>query len=389
MNLPDFEALLTPTGQTLIAQAAALAPTEASFLTCLARLKHAPPALAKAALETAILRTKAREKFARAESMYFTREALEQATREPIARYRAARFAPFDRVAELGCGIGGDTLGLAQYTTVLAFEQEALRLRMAEQNMIAYAVADRVTFRPADITQMPFPVVPAAFCDPARRSDQRRRFSVRDYEPSLEAVTGWLAHTPAIGVKISPGVNVDEIRQLDCEVEFISFAGELKECVLWFGPLKTAHRRATLLPGPHTLIADDGEPIAPRPPRAYLYEPDPAILRAGLVTTLAAQLNATQIDPDIAYLTSDELTPTPWATPYRVQAAFPFSLKRLRQYVREHHIGQVTVKKRGSPLEPEALIKQLKPSGPESAIVFLTHVQGEPYVVMAKACFTQ
>src|SRR6185436_10474384 len=121
------------------------------------------------------------------------------------------------------------------------------------------------------------------------------------------------------------------------------------------------------------------------PPLAYLYEPDPAILRAGLVTTLAAQLDAQQLDPDIAYLTSDTLKPTPFARAFVIEASFPFQLKRLRERLRELRVGEVQVKKRGSPLEPEELIQQLKLSGPEKRIVFLTLVQGKAYVLIGQA----
>src|SRR5262249_11287433 len=95
----------------------------------------------------------------------------------------------------------------------------------------------------------------------------------------------------------------DELRALDAETEFISVDGELKECVLWFGPLRTIARRATVLPFRATLAIEgkSPEPIA-GPPRAYLYDPDPAVTRAGLITDLAAQLGAHQLDADLAFL---------------------------------------------------------------------------------------
>ena len=115
MDLADFNDTLTPAGQAALAAATALSPTEETFLTHLTRLQKTWPApLAKAALETAILRGKARAKFSRAAAMYFTREALEQASGERISRYRAARYAGLGRVADLGCGIGGDSVGLAR-----------------------------------------------------------------------------------------------------------------------------------------------------------------------------------------------------------------------------------------------------------------------------------
>lgn len=387
MNLPTFETLLTPTGQAALAAATELNPTEESFLSYLTQLqKHYPSELAKAALETAILRVKAREKFTRADKMYFTREALEQASGEVISRYRAERFVRFSSAADLGCGIGGDTLGLAGHGSVVAVEADPLRLAMAAQNLAAYGYREHVTLIEDDLARMQLPTVEAFFFDPARRAEGRRKFSIYDYQPPLTIVKDWLRHTPAIGVKISPGVKLDELANYACEVEFISEKGELKECALWFGPLKTADRRATLLPGRHTLTASSSVPPSSlSSPLTYLYEPDSAVLRAGLVTTLAAQLEARQLDPDIAYLTSDALTPTPFARAFVIEESFPFQLKRLRERLRTLRVGEVQVKKRGSPLEPEDLIHQLKLSGPEKRIVFLTHVQGKAYVLIGQA----
>ncbi|MCS6909749.1 MAG: hypothetical protein NZM11_04165 [Anaerolineales bacterium] len=394
MDRETFDNLLTSTGQAAIAAAAALQPTEETFLRKLTQLrKHYDAALAKAALETVLLRARARAKFSRAEAMYFTREALEQASSEVVATYRAQRYAGLGRVADVCCGLGGDAIGLAGVAPVMVIDKDPLRLALAQANLAAYGRAAEAV--PADVTIEPLPAADALWLDPSRRAGSRRAFSVRDYTPPLSIIREWLARTPALGVKISPGVDLAELdrsRQSavyglpDFELEFISVHGELKECVLWFGLLRTqAVRRATLLPGPHSLTSNLEPPSSLGPPLAFLYEPDPAVLRAGLVTTLATQLSAYQLDPDIAYLTSDTLTPTPFARAFALEAAFPFQLKRLRAYLRERGVGQVTVKKRGSPLKPEELTRRLRLSGEESRVVFLTHVRGEPYVLIGQA----
>ncbi len=386
MDLATFQTLLTPAGQAALAAAVELAPAEETFLAHWQRLqKHYPSELAKAALETAILRRKAAAKFDRAAAMYFTREALEQASGERISRYRAARYAGHAHAADLGCGLGGDSLGLAEVVPVVTgVDQDPLRLAMAAENLAAYELAERARWVEADVTTLPWPGAGAFFFDPARRVGGRRKFSVRDYEPPLAQVQAWLAQAPAGGVKISPGVDLDELAGYDAEVEFISERGELKECALWFGPLRSAARRATLLPGPHTLLADPTAHTALGPPQAYLYEPDPAVLRAGLVTTLAVQLDARQLDADIAYLTAPHLRPTPFARAYAIEDALPFQLKRLRERLRALHVGRVTVKKRGSPIEPETLIKQLRLEGPEERVVVLTHVEGRAWVLIGQ-----
>ena len=366
-----------------------MAPTEDTFLAHLQRLERAhPAALAKAALETAILRQKARGKFSRAGAMYFTREALEQASGERISRYRATRFTGCAHVADLGCSIGGDSLGLAAAVPVVTgVDRDPLRLAMAAENLAAYGL--RAHWHQTDLTDMAWPGADGFFFDPARRSGGRRKFSVHDYEPPLAQVRAWLDHAPAGGVKISPGVDLDEVAGYDAEVEFISERGELKECVLWFGPLRTAQRRATLLAGgagdaPQSLLPDPAARTVLGPPLAYLYEPDPAVLRAGLVTTLGARLGARQLDADIAYLTADRLQPTAFARAYAIEEALPFQLKRLRERLRALRVGTLTVKKRGSPLEPEALIKQLRLEGPEARVVVLTQVAGKAWALIGK-----
>jgi hypothetical protein len=222
------------------------------------------------------------------------------------------------------------------------------------------------------------------FFDPSRRVSERRIHSVKRYLPSLSTITDWLNHFPALGVKLSPGVQLDELENYDAEIEFISLKGGLKEAVLWFGPLKSAKHRATLLPGPFTLVRkrrqDPNHQLSE--PLSYLYEPDPAILRSGLVQDLAVQLNAYQLDPDIAYLTTDTRLKTPFARVWAIEDWFPFQLKRLRAYLRERHVGQVVIKKRGSPLQPEVLIRDLRLKGDAERVVFLTHLLGRPIVVV-------
>jgi SAM-dependent methyltransferase len=385
VDLASFTQLLTPEGQAALDAAVALEPDTATFLACFNRLSKTYPAdLVRAALETAILRRRAQAKFSRADRMYFTREALEQSSGEIIARHRAVRFGGFPLVADLCCGIGGDTLALAQHRTVLAIDADPLRLAMAEANAAAYEVRDRVTFRAGDVLDL-LDQAPAWFLDPDRRAGGRRHVSLSAYQPRPDAVLARLPAVPALGMKLAPAVPWEELRAFDAEVEFLSVDGELRECCLWFGPLRKNGRRATQLPGPRTLAADIPA-AAPDPgePLAVLYDPDPAVVRAGLVTNLAVGLGARQIDPEIAYLTAERFTPTPFARAWRIEAAFPFQLRRLKEWLRAHHIGRVNVHRRGSAVDPEDLTRRLKLSGDEVRDVFLTRVLGRPFVLIGQ-----
>ncbi|MFO7539850.1 MAG: class I SAM-dependent methyltransferase, partial [Chloroflexota bacterium] len=349
------------------------------------------PALVHALLETAVLRQKAVSKFSRAHQMYFTREALEQASGEMIARYRSHRFARagVQTIADLGCGIGGDSLALSRQATVIGVDQDLTRLRMAVSNVAVYGGNGRFHPVQADLTDLaPLPVS-AFFFDPARRDEFGRRLhSVQTYRPPLALAEQWLTRVPQGAVKVSPAIDYAEVPPA-AELEFVSVEGNVKEGILWFGALQTgAGRRATLLPGGHTLTAgEENEPVPVLPPQQYLYEPDGAVIRAHLVQALAQQMDAGQIDSDIAYLTSDRRHQTPFARRYRLEDHFPFQLKRLRHYLRQRGIGQVTVKKRGSPIDPQWLERQLRLGAGEGQaethrILFLTQVGGEAAVLV-------
>lgn len=390
MNLSQFEALLTPNGQAALQAATALQPRPETFLSCLTKLQKTVDAeVAKAALGVALLRVKGELKFSRAAQMYFERAALEQSSAEVISTWRAQRFATQPHVADCGCGIGGDSLGLAQVVPQLtSIERDPLRLAMARENVRVYQAASCQTdFIQADFREVALPQAAALWLDPARRdANGKRIFSVEGYMPPLSVVHDLPQRN--IGIKVSPAVKLDQLANYDCEVEFISHAGDLKEAVLWFGDLRQAgtQRVATLLPSGKQLRPAAIE-IACTAPAAYLYEPDPAVMRAGAVTALAEQIGATKIDPEIALLTTSEPVETPFAKRFSVVADFPFGLKRTRAELRERNIGRITIKKRGSPIDVDSFAKAMKLKGPKqnSLIVMLTHVLGKPWVVLMRA----
>ncbi|MDB5307992.1 MAG: cap guanine-N2 methyltransferase [Gemmataceae bacterium] len=409
MDLETFRQLLSPAGQTAIADAAVLGPTEAGFLAAFEKLrKRHPPVLAKAALETVLLRGRARGKHSFWERSYYTREALEQASGEAVSRYRAGRFRSFPTVLDLCSGIGTDAVRLALAgSSVEAVESDPLRLAMAEANTAAADLSGRVRFHPGDVLTIPLPPADAAFVDPSRREGERRFLDPDRYTPPLGAV---LARVPSgfpLAAKIAPGVARSDIERYDAEAEFISAGGELKECVLWFGPLKAAKRRATVLSSSssrpeevlpsapaalpqgerraatHTLTADV---LPPDPPpaevRGFVYDPDPAVIRAELLPLVAEQLGAVPVDHGVALLTGAEGISSDFADRYRVEHAAPFHLAKLRDYLRERRVGRVTILKRAIDLDVNEVTRKLKLDGPESRALILTRSLGRPVAVV-------
>jgi hypothetical protein len=387
LTVPTLTALRTAEGTALLAAAASRGVGDSQVLTTSTALRaegHSPESIA-AAVETVRLRERARVKFgADADAMFFTRAGVEQATRSSVAAHRAARFAAVGagHVLDLCCGNGGDLLALARAgLTVEGVDADPLTVAVASANAVALGLADRVTIRCADVTTVDLHGVPAAFCDPARRSRGRRVFDPAAYSPPWDFLRGLAAVVPLSGFKVAPGLDHALIPS-GTEAEWVSDGGDVKELALWSGDLATATRRATLLPSGATLTGT-GTDLAPVGPIGeYLYDPDGAVVRAHLVAELAAQLGATTMDPTIAYLTSDRHVETPFARAYRIDEVLPFSLKRLRAVLRGRGVGRVEIKKRGSALDVEQLRRDLRLSGDSEATVVLTRVSGRPLALL-------
>ena len=136
-EIVDF--LLSAEGARRLEEAATLPLTGKRRLADLSLLRRTlPPEQAGAVLEQATLRRRGAAKFAQAAAMLFTAAGLQQASAEPVAAHRAARFAG-RRVADLTCGIGGDSLALAATAAhLLALDRDPARLRLARHNLSVY-----------------------------------------------------------------------------------------------------------------------------------------------------------------------------------------------------------------------------------------------------------
>lgn len=390
MTPEEFEGLLSGEGQDLLA--GLREHNAVDDLAAATRLRRTHDArLVAAALAQAKLRQRAVAKFGAADAhrMYFTPHGLEQSTRTSVAAHRAQRFAAFGpaAVADLCCGVGGDVIAMLRAgLSVTAVDRDPLTCAVVAANAAALGLADRLRVTCADVTDIGTGGLDGVFVDPARRTARGRVFDPEAYSPPLS----WALDAAATGapgaVKVAPGIPHEAVPPA-AEAEWISDGGDVKEAVLWFDGrgdrVRPGGRRATLLPSGDTLVGR-GLPDPPeRPVGRYLYEPDGAVIRAHLVAEVAEELDGGLIDPTIAYVTADELRPTPYATAYEITDVLPFGLKRLKALLREREVGILTVKKRGSAVDPQDLRRRVRPAGPHSATVFLTRVSGAPSMLVA------
>lgn len=384
-DLSSLSALLTDEGQALLMELRDHSPAQELAIATRLRREH-PPELVSAALGQARLRQRAVAKFGAEDAyrMYFTPNGVEQATRRSVAEYRAARFSALGvgSVADLCSGIGGDAIALARAgVRVLAVDHDPLTAATARANAQALGLSEFIEVRCADVMETDTGPYDAVFVDPARRGGRGRIFDPEAYSPPLSWAIEAARTRPHAALKIAPGIP-HELVPPDFSAEWISDEKDVKEAVLWHGGPATPRITATLLPGPHALPSNELPDPPVRPVGRYLYEPDGAVVRAHLVAEVAEALDGGLIDATIAYITSNELRPTPFATAYEVTDVLPFSLKKLKALLRSRNVGILTVKKRGSAVEPEELRRRVKPQGPNAATVFLTRVNGAPSMLI-------
>lgn len=400
MSTDAISPLLTVEGWELLSSLGPYKEADSLKLNESLRKAGHSPELVAAALTQARLRAKAEAKFGEfAHQMLFTQAGLEQATRLSIAALHAQRFttAGITSVADLGCGLGADSLAMASLDiAITAVEMDEVTAACTTVNLMPFPHATVVC---AKAEETDLAGIEGVWLDPARRttssSGTTRLFDPEAFSPPLSFVEALADKGLAVGVKMGPGIPHEAVPST-AEAQWVSVNGDVVEASLYFNALaRPGIRRAALVTGAegmHELtssIAYDpaAQNVQPGPLAGYLYEPDGAVIRAGLVADLARSMGAHLIDEHIAYLCSDEPVDTPFARRYKVLEVKPFNVKALKAWVKSNRIGVLDIKKRGISTTPEELRRQLltgSGKGPHKATLVLTRIGEERVAVVVE-----
>ena len=273
---------------------------------------------------------------------------------------------------------------------MLAVDRDHGMCRRIAWNAAVYEVDRRVL--PCQSRAETFPIPPGAWVhiDPDRRaSGQNRSLSLEGYVPGLEFLHALSRRAPGGGIKLGPASDfADHFSSPAFEIELISERGECKEATVWFGAAATCRRRATRLPENVTWTDRDGGlgegvMVPVTSVSSYLYDPDPSLLRSGLLDSFASAHGLSRIVADVEYLTADRLVATPFLSAFEVRSVHPLDLKQVRRLVHEQNVGPLEIKLRGLDLSPEALRKQLRPRGSQPATLILAGGAGTAQAILA------
>ena len=306
------------------------------------------------------------------------------------------------RVADLTAGLGFDAgafvaAGLAvtvverspSTAALLTANVPSARLIIGDATDNAIRAAALAGLGPRDVV----------FVDPARRDASGRRTpdgaraqSERDPErwsPPWSFVAS-LAGDHRVCVKTAPGFPPDRL-PVGWHGEWTSVAGTATETCLWSWPAFEATRRAVRIePAAHGRGASVAEfggtgqsgQADVTPVADSIHEPDPSIIKAGLVDDLAADLRLTRLDARSTWLTGGEVS-SPFVRSYRVEDVLPSDAKALRRALSERGVGTLTIKGRSTGIDPDTLRKRLALTGPNTATIVVTVSMGRRITLLA------
>ena len=367
-TLDDVAYLRSDDGRRALADVADLALSGAGQVTDIATVRRRFGERTAILVETTLLRRKAAAKLDDPSAWLFTDDALQQATAAAVAEHRARRLVGA-RVHDVTCSVGAELAALEPVAgQLLGSDLDPVRLAMAHNNIPDVPLCRADALRPVTRDTV-------VLADPGRRSGGRRRFDPRAYAPPLDALFDVYRGRDLV-VKCAPGIDFDQLPELgfDGEVELCSSGGSVREACLWPAGLATpgVRRRASLLDRAEQLTDADPDECAVRPAGRWIIDPDGAVVRAGLVRQYGTRYGCWQLDPDIAYLSGDELPDG--VRGFEVLAEIGFDEKRLRRELAARDGGALEILVRGVDVDPDALRRRLKLRGAQPHSVVITRI---------------
>jgi hypothetical protein len=421
--------LTGPGAVEILAAAAALtsAPGDHTTLSDLQSLRRAFPDLSGehcgAAMTQATLRCTAQQRYGIDGNPFLTRGGLEQATRPVVAERRAQVLAAagVQRVADLTAGLGFDAAAcLAAGLSVTAVERDPetavfLAANLPDARVLLGDATDPEVLASALSHLLP---TDAIFIDPARRDQQGRRTadgsraqSERDPErwsPPWSFVQSLTKRGHRVCLKTTPGFSPTRL-PLGWHGEWVSVDRVGVEATLYSWPAFEAPRRAVQFTGRSVTVLEGSGPVQPsfeqpateqpateQPDGAasgadsigrWLHEPDTSVISAGLLDGLCTQLpGLRRIDVEQSWLTSSDPLRSPFLRSLECLEQLPTDEKGLRRALRERDIGTLTIKGRGTGIDPEALRTRLRLTGSTSATIVIILVGGRRIIQLVEPC---
>ena len=385
MNREEFQQLQVPGVRELIERYAAMDPSD--FVM---RFQGRSGMPARAIAEQIDCRRRARKKLPELSkhNLLYTKQALEQASGEAAASFKAGLLSGV-RIMDMSGGLGIDTVFFARrFSEVVYCERDELLASVAGRNFRELGMSNIVTRTGDSVRELagwPVDSFDWIYLDPARREREKRSVALESSSPDVVALHDFLlSRSRNFCVKASPLLEIAVLREKLPSlsgVVVVSVEGECKEVLLFCGratardlPVKV--RAVCLGAGrePFLVSADEDEGNAglAKEPGEYLYEPDPAIIKARLTRVVAARFKLCFISPSVDYLTAAHRVGEFPGRSFRIVETVVYKPKTFRKFLEARGIGGASIQRRDFPLSPEAIRRKFRLKESDGTYLFFT-----------------
>jgi hypothetical protein len=333
-------------------------------------------------------------------NLLYTPLALEQSSGERTAEYKASLMSG-KKAIDLSGGLGVDSIALAKvFQEVVYCERDPLLSSVVEHNMKVSGINNVAVKNGESISMLaeyPDNFFDWIYVDPARREQGQRSIALEAASPDVVACHNLLLQkSPKVCIKASPALEISGLKKLLPalhSIVVVSVDRECKEILLLLeraspsnGPVQVKAVCLNADSEEITEVAGGGEVprVVGTAVKEYLYEPDPAIIKARLSAVLARDSSLQFVNKSVDYLTADRKIEVFPGRTFRVVEGVPYKPKSFRAFLERHAITGASIQRRDFPLSAEELRKKYRLLESERAFLFFTKdAAGHPLCIYA------
>ena len=338
-------------------------------------------------------------------NLLYTPLALEQASGKRTAEYKSSLLSG-KRVIDLSGGVGVDSMFLSRvFQEVVYCERDLLLCALFQHNLKQCGISN-VQVQHCDsidlLSSYPDDYFDWIFVDPARREEGRRSIALGSASPDVVASHDMmLCKATRVCIKASPALEISGLKKLLPALHTIMVVSVDRECkeILLLLDREAIEKpvtvKAVCLSSDSECVTEIfGDGVVERPlassVREYIYEPDPAIIKAKLSDVLARGSRLEFVNKSVDYLTSDRKIEAFPGRTFRVIEGVPYKPKSFRSFLNHHAITGASIQRRDFPLSPGELRKKFGLLESERVFLFFSRDrEGHPICIYALRCFSE
>ena len=319
--------------------------------------------------------------------------SIEQCSSEAAAKYKAG-LLDGHTFADLTGGLGIDTFYISQHFQQTDYVEMQTELCDLARHNFAILKADvKVLNETAEDYLKRCEPKDCIFIDPARRDEHgRKTISISDCTPDVAALQDLLRQkAKRVLIKLSPMLDISKALEELCQVKEVHVVAVANECKELDFIMERDYQGevhfvcVNLMTNQQELCFTMAEERSSTTRLAdgvmkYLYEPNPALMKAGCFKLLTARFDVYKLHRNSNLYTSEQLIPDFPGRIFEVQDWAPYNKKVKSTLLAD--VKKASVAVRNFPLSVAELRKNLKIADGDENYVFATTLKGEEKIII-------